>query len=87
MQKCPMTRARVQRMRALVYIALILKTALKPTERCEFDRSEVPKGWRWLQIDVETQYVRRCCDRYFDTLRECVEDAVKHGYVVPVKGR
>ena len=54
-------------------------------ERWEFDHSEEPRGWRWLRIDMETQYVRRCCDRYFDTLRECVEDAVRHGYVVPLK--
>jgi hypothetical protein len=56
-------------------------------ERWEFDHSEEPRGWRWLRVDTETQYVRRCCDRYFDTLRECVEDAVVHGYVVPVKPR
>ena len=54
-------------------------------ERWEFDRREDPPGWRWLRIDVESQYVRRCCDRYFETLRECVEDAVRHGYEVPVR--
>jgi hypothetical protein len=56
-------------------------------ERWEFDHSEEPRGWRWLRVDTETQYVSRCCDRYFSTLRECVEDAVVHGYVVPVKPR
>ena len=54
-------------------------------ERWEFDRSEEPRGWRWLRIDLETQYVRRCSDRYFETLRACVEDAVRHGYAVPVR--
>jgi hypothetical protein len=54
-------------------------------ERWEFDHSEEPRGWRWLRVDTETLYVRRCCDRYFDTLRECVEDAVVHGYEVPVR--
>jgi hypothetical protein len=54
-------------------------------DRWEFDHSVEPRGWRWLRVDTETQFVRRCCDRYFDTLRECVEDAVHHGYEVPVK--
>ena len=54
-------------------------------ERWEFDRCEKPEGWRWLRVCTETLYVRRCSDRYFPTLRECVEDAVRHGYEVPLK--
>jgi hypothetical protein len=56
-------------------------------ERWEFDRNDSPRGWRWLCIDTETRYVRRCSARYFETLRACVEDAVRHGYVVPLKDR
>jgi hypothetical protein len=54
-------------------------------ERWEFDHSEEPRGWRWLCVDTETQFVRRCCDRYFESLRDCVENAVEHGYEVPLK--